>query len=130
MLSKQTKSFYIELWENKQNTVRNATQHKQTPQFFKWDLKFRPRAQPLGLTEFLFEHSSDFYYCSITQERVLESALIPFILLGVSEYNDQMALQGNFLEYSQCITTDNMYAANTTTRIGYADFLTHTARKA
>lgn len=97
---------------------------------FKWDLKFRPRAQPSGLTEFLFEHSNDFYYCSITQECDLESALIAIILLGVSEYNNQKALQANLLEYSQCITTDNMYAADTMTCIYYSDSLTDTARKA
>lgn len=52
---------------------------------FKWNVKLRPKLQPLDLTEILFEHSSDFYYCCNAQERVPESAVTAIILLGVAE---------------------------------------------
>lgn len=52
---------------------------------FKWNLKLRPKLQPLDLTEILFEHSSEFYDCSNAQECVLESTLTAIILQGVAE---------------------------------------------
>lgn len=51
---------------------------------FKLDLKLR-HSEALGLSEFLFERSGDFYYFSNSQDCVLEKALTAIFLVGISE---------------------------------------------
>lgn len=60
------------------------------------EFEAQTKAKAFEPHEILFEHGSDFYYCSNAQDCVLESALTAIILLGAAAWDNQMALQEDF----------------------------------